>query len=272
MANRVVESYKTYLEIKYPTLHQRFLKLLKHQPESARAEAYIFSILHRDCDSAIIGEDASSGGVDFICSKEGHEFLVEVTSLTKESVTAQSGWDPEKDTEFYRHITRKLFKKVSSKVDQVSGRSLPTVIIITSEHTGSGGLMGTMAAEFLLTGKTKISVPVFPEGGEAEQVTDLAESVFFGPSKGHGLEVRRRGVSSVVLGQMWGDECGLVGILHPDPEYPFPVDVFEDVPFARINPWPPERDALNVEWIIGRPRPRRFRYSPVEFSQELRSE
>jgi len=41
----IIESYKCFLEVKYPTHYKSYCTRLKNKPESAKAEAVTFSIL-----------------------------------------------------------------------------------------------------------------------------------------------------------------------------------------------------------------------------------
>ena len=51
----------------------------------------MFSVLRANFDNVKLGEDISTGGVDFLCDIDGSEFLVEVTCLEAEAVAIQSG-------------------------------------------------------------------------------------------------------------------------------------------------------------------------------------
>ena len=91
-STEIIESYKTFLEVKYPKHYKSYCTRLKNKPESAKAEAVTFSILRSNFDEVKLAEDISTGGPDFCCSSNDVEFIVEVTCIETESVVTQSDW------------------------------------------------------------------------------------------------------------------------------------------------------------------------------------
>jgi hypothetical protein len=70
----------------------------------------------------------------------------------------------------------------------------------------------------------------------------------------------------------FSEQSLIVGILHPDPEFNFPIRLFPSVPFLRMKKWPPEKNIIETEWIIYKPKPEEFYHRKVEFEdKELRS-
>lgn len=61
----VMESYKVFLEVKYPTHYQSYCNRLRSDPEAARAEAITFSLLRSIFDEVKLSEDIGKGGADF---------------------------------------------------------------------------------------------------------------------------------------------------------------------------------------------------------------
>jgi hypothetical protein len=81
--DRVVESYKSWLEVKSPSHLQGFAGRLREQPEAARAEAVTFAILRQRGLRPRVGEVIGKGGVDFLCEPDRKPpVAVEVTSST----------------------------------------------------------------------------------------------------------------------------------------------------------------------------------------------
>ena len=76
--HEVIESYKVFLEVKYPKHSQSYCTRLKNNPESAKAEAVTFSILRSNFDDVKLAEDISMGGADFFCSLNDVKFIIEV--------------------------------------------------------------------------------------------------------------------------------------------------------------------------------------------------
>jgi len=271
----VIESYKLFLEVKYPNHFQSYCRRFKSQPESAKAEVVTFSILRSNFDDVQVAEDISKGGADFLCKSNGAEFISEVTCLEAESVAVQSGWKNEVpeigSAGYFGMITQMLRTKASSKAAQLSGHSFPIILVITCEHVAADVLLGSHGAETLLTSDTKIEVPIVKPIENIDLVTDLKNSVFFRYKNGS-LESCRRSISAILLFSIFADKTLVVGILHPDPEYKFPIRLLPSVPFLRMKEWPPKNNRIEIEWVINRPRAKEFYHQKVEFKdEELRS-
>ena len=273
--NEVIESYKDFLAVKYPTHFQSYCKRLNDKPESAKAEAVTFSFMRSNYDDVKLAEDVSTGGVDFLCKSNDIEFIVEVTSLGAEPVAAQSGWKnqvPENGSAgSFGMITHMLRTRASSKADQLSGYRIPRILVITCEHVAADVLLGPHGAETLLTSDTKIEVPIGKPIAKVSIITDLKDSVFFRSKNGQ-LESCRRSISAILLFSIFGERSVIVGILHPDPEYSLPIKLFPFIPFLRMKKWPPENNMIEIEWVIYKPKAEEFYHRRVEFKdKELRS-
>jgi hypothetical protein len=266
----VTNSYKEFLEVKYPQHHANYCRRLKDNPEAAKAEAVMFSLLRDTADQVKVHEDASTGGVDFVCGSDGNQFLVEVTCLEAESVASQSGW-PNKIADgavgWFGMITHMLRTKASSKTSQLSGYAMPRLLAITSEHVAADVLLGPRGAEALLTSDTKIEVPVGNPIGTAGVATDLKDSVFFRFKNGD-IELCKQSISAILLVTILADRSLVVGVSHPAPIYRFPISLLPSVPFLRLKEWPPKDRHLETEWTIGKPKPGDFLHQKVVLKDE----
>jgi hypothetical protein len=146
----VIDSYKRFLEVKYPSHFQIYCNRLQNNPESAKAEAIVFSFLRSNFYAVILAEDVSTGGVDFLCKSDDIEVLVEVTCLEAESVANQSGWKNEIPQDgfggSFSMISHVLRTKASSKAAQLSGQVNPRILAITCEHIAADVFMGPHGA------------------------------------------------------------------------------------------------------------------------------
>lgn len=273
----IIESYKCFLEVKYPTHYKSYCTRLKNKPESAKAEAVTFSILRSNFNDVKLAEDIRTGGADFICSSNDVTFIVEVTCIETESVVTQSSWKnkvphtPNKTAFSFGMITHMLRTKVSSKAAQLSGYNLPRILIITSEHIGADFLLGPRGAEILLTSDTKIKVPIGKPIRKVVLTTDLKDSVFFRFKNGS-LESCRKSISVILLLSIFTDKSLICGILHPDPQYVFPIKLLPSVPFLRLKKWPPENNKIEIEWVINTPKEEEFYHRKITFkNEELKS-
>ena len=270
--DKTVESYKDFLRVKYPSHYTLFCRRLSNQPESARAEAIIFSLFRSACEDVEIAEDIVTGGADFLCVTEETEFMVEVTCLEGEAVATQSGWPneaPEGVTSgSFGMITHMLRTKASEKTSQLSGYNMSRMLVITTEHVAADVLLGPYGAETFLTSDTRITVPIGePIKGKVHLTTDLKDSVFFRIKNGV-LESCRRSISAILLSSILGDKSLVVGILHPDPRCQFPIELLPSVPFLRMRKWPPENNRIETEWMIHKPKPAEFYHYAVVFKDK----
>lgn len=270
--SQVVESYKQFLLVKYPTHYRSYCSRLKANLQGARAEAIVFSFLRSTLDKVLIAEDTCTGGADFLGQNGEHEFIIEVSCLQADSVANQSGMPNslnESSGGWFGMITHMLRTKISDKAPQVSGYQVPRVVAVTCEHIGSDLLIGPRGAESLMGSDTKIRIPVgVSPSDKLDLVTDLHDSVFFKFNKDGSVESCRRSVSAVLLVSIFGDKSLVVGILHPEPQYPFPISLFRSVPFLRLRKWPPEEGILEMEWVIRSPRPSEFLHREVTLTNE----
>ena len=270
----LVDNYKRFLEDEHPERVKSYRDLLNSQPASARAEAVTFHFLKANLKGVRVQEDPVAGGVDFQCKTGTGKFMVEVKWLETESVTRKSGLKNEsplkRSSEWYSGITGKLFGTAKKKVSQISGYDCPRILVIACEHPQADMLLGTIDAEFLLTGEQKITVLPFSNQSEnLDLETDLKNSVFFRYNKKIGqLESCRRSISAILLFSIFGANVFVVGILHSDPVHKFPIEFLSSIPFVRLKKWPPENSILEIEWInykkpgqiIHEPEPHNFWY------------
>jgi hypothetical protein len=271
----VIESYKWFLEVKYPNHFQSYCKRLKKNRESAKAEAIIFCFLRSIFNDVTLAEDISTGGVDFHCRSNDVEFVVEVTCLEAESVASQSGWKNEVPQlgsgGSFGMITHMLRTKASCKAAQLSGYCVPRILALTCEHIAADILLGPHGAESLLTSDIKIEVPIGKSIDNINLTTDLKDSVFF-RSKNEQLESCRRSISAILLFSIFADKSLIVGILHPDPKYNLPIKILPTIPFLRMKKWPPENNMIDIEWVIYKPKAEELYHRKVEFKDtELRN-
>lgn len=269
--SEIIDKHKEFIEVKYPNHFKKYCSLLKSQPQSAKAEAVLFSVLRPLYQDVQIAEDINTGGADFLCITDNSQFIIEVTCLEAESVAKQSGLEndisEDGKTTWFGMITHMLRTKASNKASQVSGKATPRVLAITTEHIHGETLMGSHAAECLLTSETKIQIPVGKPINEVGLSTDLKDSVFFRLKDGV-FESCRRSISAILLIHILSDECNVVGVLHPDPIYVFPYKYLRNVPFIRLKKWPPENNHIETEWVIHSPLRGKFYYHPVKLKDK----
>jgi hypothetical protein len=261
----VVAAYDGWLEVKAPGHRKAFLRRLKDDPEAAHAEAVTFNLLRMMQKNPHPGEVVGEGGVDFICTPKGHqEFAVEVTVLQSEAVTAASGLTSPLQNGAARgfsQITTKLMQEAVNKAGQMSGYSMPRVLVIATEHEGASLLMGAHSAEELLTGTTAFRVRIGDTEASPDVITTLKNSVFFREKNGS-IEPARQSISAILLMQIREDGASVIGVMHPAAAIPLDPYTFERVHFVRLRHWP-IKDRFGIEWVGPPPSPTSFPHVPM---------
>lgn len=259
----IVEKYKNYLLTKCPERHKTFSDLERSQLESARAEAVLFFFLQSQGFKVTLHEDPSTGGADFLCETSQHKFLVEVTCLEVDAVAERSSLGKGSDSGWSAPITHSLRTKASTKASQLSGVSMPRLLVLTTEHESGEVLMGINAARSLLTSDLKIQIQPWLSESNIQSVTELDNSVFFRFSKDGSIKACRQSISAVLLIHILPNECRAVGVLHPQPIFNFPRQLLPTVPFVWVRQWPPKEGKIETAWDIVRPPTARFYYQAL---------
>jgi hypothetical protein len=240
----VVNSYRCYLGRNRDLGNQctQFLKREKSDPAAAQAEAVVFSWLRAEKLEPRLFEDAGTGGPDFCATHANTErFLIEATSLDSQMVAERSGLAAEitgAGGGAFGLITDKLKAKAQSKAKQLSGRGMPTVLAIASDHAFASILMDSLAAEYLMTSAPQINVPI--GGGREYMSTDLKDSVFqrsTGLLDTNGAPIIQpslRSISAILLMAVDHRKSQIVGLLHPDAVNPFNPQWLPMVPFVKF--------------------------------------
>lgn len=265
----VVDSYWIFLSRNRYDVHlELFKRRLNADQAAAEAEAIVFSLLWSAGIRPDIFEDPAKGGPDFCCEPRNNcKFLVEVTSLDSAAVAGASALPARitgGDGGAFSLITPLLRSKATSKASQFGNSPLPRLLAITSSHHGAGLLMDQLGAESLLVSDPMISSRLGDLSGRSVQVTDLRRSVFFKPGKsGREIVPCRRSISAILLVMISGAQTDVVGILHPDPMFPFVPSLFPNIPYLRVKDWPIVDGRINVEWIGDENRAATFFHSRI---------
>ena len=275
----VVSSYRDYLSLRCvgatdSVSLRMFDRRLESTPEAAQTEAVVFEFLRSRSLAPTLHEDPSTGGNDFECSYYGQRFAVEATALRDDTLSGGSGIESElADVWGGLAVTATtvatLRGRISSKSAQASRYSGPRVLAIGATHLAADMLFGVAIPE-LLTGQSRITVPVGPTGpvGESYMSTYLKDAAHVRQRKDiAGIEAFRHAFSATLLIAIHGDGCTIRGLLNPEPEHPLPFRIFGNVWFARLQ-WPVIDNTLNVEWVAADPPHLQHDFSRIRVTEE----
>jgi hypothetical protein len=199
------------------------------------------------------------------------DFIVEVTSLSSDSVIEQSGMPNtyEGPGGSFKLITDTLRKTIGDKAVQMAGYPTPRLLIITSEHKHSGILLGPHAAENLIHSDTMIQVPIGDSDGKVIISTDLQNSAFIKPKNGEIVSCRQS-VSAILLMAIGERYSSIVGILPLEPAKPFNISCFPKIPFLSLQIMPSAGGEVqlkwagrDIEWDGDNPRPAIYYHATV---------
>ena len=211
----VLKSYKSMLTRENKSGHLKKLENNeKTNPDGAKFEAAIFSILQSEGIHVEIGDDPKSGGTDFICTVKAKKFAFEATSINTFRMGEGTGLRNDQtgvSGGFYQRYPG-LYQKLEGKVKQVSKTNLPGIVSIGSFHNESLTIFrDVMADEYL--------------------------SAFFIRERNGNLipNENLKAISGFILVGFGYDEYRIMGFLNPDPEYPFDIRTLPAIMFREIT-------------------------------------
>lgn len=232
-------------------------RLLKANPESALCEAMTYHSLIENGCSVEPFQDLSTGGVDFKCYQGDKVFYVEVTCISREKVTKESGLShmPQGGC-YYSPLTKTFWNEISQKVPQCSGLDAPCLIAIGTFHFQGGSVcFNDSKAEEILTGKSYVAMMfdtrIGQVVGQPYSETELESAVFIRPTKQQkgGIEYARSPISGVLLCAYSGVPSRIVGVLHPNPNHLFERELLPKIKFGKLKDGYKKNGILDVEWI-----------------------
>jgi len=269
----LIQDYAQYLEIIYSDHHKEFIQRLENERDAAASEAVVYSYLKAKGFEVKIGEIVGRGGVDFLCTSEQGNLAVEVSHISRDSISRKSTWDdiiPEVPfASSFHPITDKVKSKASKKTSQMSGYEMPRALFITTFHSAGRMLMGKDQAKSLLTGDTVIQVPLGNGSESMKSVAKLKNSTFIRIKDGD-ISAWRQSISSIILVCISETTFSLVGALHPEPRYNMPISYFPEIPFAVMSPWPVKDSSIEIYWVCFNPKVPESCFLKFDYTDELK--
>ena len=252
-----IVAYRKWLERQSTLPCERFIQRLdsaqEPRVEGALGEALAWNWLQPRSSAIRLNEDQVRGGVDFACASDGRAYYVEVSTLTTEIVTKETGLPelPSAGAKSYRPATRAVMRKVQGKAEQAAGLDKPYLLFIPILHIQASAItLSTAHLEQVLVGSTGVGGAFDRAAGAVvgglHSVAMLDYPCFFRPGT---VEPIRRHMSAVLVGGfgLVPPDCTVGGVLHPDPLRPFDRACLPDACFGRLDPWPPA-DRLRIVW------------------------
>lgn len=232
---------------------------LRANPDSAICEATTWDWLRRRGFEIEPAEDVSHGGPDYRCRREQHYFYVEVTCLSRDSVTSQSLISDQqspisKDPEGWGYLTGAVFHKCQEKCNQLTELDAPCLLAVCTMHGfAATACFDELGAEMMLRGDDlKLSWfgdPSTARMGPVALKTELKGAPFLcSDEQTRFIDLKRTWISGILLSSSSMPDRRVLGVLHPQPLQPFDPGWLPDVPFCRLTDgW--QSGQLTVEWV-----------------------
>ena len=259
----VIKTHREWLQDFEAKRFKKWEQRLKDSPEGAIVEAFGRKLLSQHVDSVLPAEDVATGGPDFLCSRAGKRFYVEVTCLSETTVTRKTGIAPDltrRGRRYYSPLTRAAFQKCVKKASQVRNLEFPCLLLIGTLHIPAACLcFHPSKLEEILVGKSHISWWIDKRSGstigELKQCTDLNQSAFLRPhDKSNPRSGFARGSISGILFCGFGSlQPIVIGVLHPNPALPFDRDLLPRITFGEVI-IDEAQSVLRVKWTKGNDR------------------
>lgn len=102
-------------------------------------------------------------------------------------------------------------------------------------------------------------------------ITRLKNSAFARiAASGDRVEPAPQSISAILLMTITEGYANVIGVLHPEPRFPFDHQTFDTVHFVKFRDWPVS-DRFAIEWVGPAPDPTPIPHVPIELEdRELR--
>ncbi len=234
-------------------------KLLNADSEAAMCEAEVRQLLQENGNTVEPNENLTGAdqSPDFRCRQMDKTFFVEVTCISIEKATEESGLPhPFKHRGracCYGHLNNAIFSACRRKTPQCARLNDPALVAIGTFHFQASALcFRELEVQMLLTGEEMITRNINTRTGnpvgDTYLSTKLQFATFLRPDQGTGMDHARCPISGLLLCGFGCDPREIRGLLHPLPVRAFDRALLPTVEFCRLKPGY-ESGQLSTEWV-----------------------
>lgn len=256
--SELVEEHRSWLRPFGDQYLKKWNDLLKSQVEPAICEASTRKLLSDHDIKVEPYEDISSGGPDFLCTKNGKSFYVEVTCITKDAMTRATGLPNEPEGSGIcssSSPTKRVLQEIVRKTKQCANLNAPCIVVVCTLHQW-GGMVVTSDIEIqkLLTGEPLIGATLELNSKRFEKlrwISELYGALFarFAKTEEEKIEEARKTISAVLMFAISAkNPWSVKGLLHPNPNHPFDRTLLPEIKFCRLAK-EYQTGQLTIEWI-----------------------
>lgn len=227
-----------------------------NDPEAAVCEAHVWKLL---TSHEVIVEpylDGRRRSPDFRCKKDGEQFYVEAACVQAATASRRTTLPDADRIPFqafnWRGLNRAVFEKCTDKATQFENVAAPGLLVVGTFHSATAlSCIDKVVLPMLLHGEPLVAWTADPRtqprDDSAQQISHLWQAAFLAPSAS-GPSATRSIISAILVCGFSFSPPRVLGLLNPDPKYPFHRDLLPEVEFCRLTGDFRSGD-LSTEWI-----------------------
>ena len=218
-------------------------KILLNDPEAAACEASVRRVLQENGNTVEPYEQISP---DFICTRGGEQFFVEVTCIRIASASEKTGLphpcDPKSfaETRWIGGLNESIYFEAKNKASKCARLGKPVIVAVGTFHwMASNYSIDRKYLDLLLTGTTYIASDISPSTGgpigESYLSTKLEHAAFLRAKENSLMHPALKPVSGILVCGFGGVPPILRCVLHPDPIHVFDRSYLPQVECCRLK-------------------------------------
>jgi len=227
---------------RYSTKWENLLN--KNCCEAAICEAATRKLLSEQEVSVKPNENLATGGPDFLCTKDGKNFYVEVTCITKDAMTKATRLPSEPEGSVFccsSSPTKRILQEIGRKAERCANLNSPCIVVVCTLHQWGGGIItNDIEIQKLLTGELLIGGTLNPNSGRFENfkwISRLWGALFnrFAETEKEKVVEARKTISAVLIFAISAKNYGSAkGLLHPNPNRSFDRKLLPKIEFCKL--------------------------------------
>jgi hypothetical protein len=233
----------------------------KIDDEAAMCEAAVRRLIQRNGITIEPNEDLTGAKPrpDFRCLHPRQPFYVEVTCLSVETTTKQTGLVPSPEGRTrpapFSPLNDSIFNACKGKAAQCRNLDHPTLVAVGTWHDLASMLcINKPMLSMLLTGQTMMSWNIDVESGrqagETYQTTELYSATFLRRDNNEGIGDARGSISGLLVCGFGIDPPKILGVLNPNSARPFDPQLLPEIEFCQMR-LDRQKGELYPTWVGG---------------------
>jgi hypothetical protein len=241
--NELIQEHLQWLRGFDPQYASTWKNILSNDPEAAACEAAVRRALQGNGN---VVEPYQQISPDFICTRGGEQFFVEVTCIRIASASEKTGlppaYDPKTFSQYrgFKGLNEAIYFEAKNKAPQCANLGKPAIVAVGTFHWMANLMIQREDMTSLLTGTTYIADDISPltggPVGESYISTKLEHAAFLRARENSLMHPALKPISGILV-------CGfdyappiLRCVLHPDSVHVFDRSFLPQVECCRLKP------------------------------------